>query len=504
MVMLKSNLAIESDVLTDVDSSQHNPPPQVQRPAAASLNHPLHGFSSQTPPGGVPRRPSPSPYHPSPHGSTGAHLPYPRDSYVASGSGTTYTSHATNVSPQSGLAPPPNQQYMPYRPRPPQPSQSTGSSNYQHNGWQDNVQTSQQSYDPPPSSGRRPYPSVSPAYSREDLSMNQPRVQQQKTTEGAPSREHRNQSKPPSNTRSPAPPERHYSEASLGTKPDSSPATAAADSVNPEDSSQMVSAFCDACTNSIRCSQPRVQCTQCYDYDLCIACFRGGRTSKEHKAEHVVSHVLNTRMLSQEDLTPPKDVVNPEYNPSRSKVNWTIVEATQGAENQDQGPKHFRVLHLHGNDSHARFLTSAKPGHYAITVTLELQISPLLGETDREKFRKDGFEWLRIALGTLNDKKAFYSGRYREDAFQSVSLTEESLPHRLLKDYWWDVVRIPLDQQYMQIHSDLVLSVEGDHEFDTDLGFILQWSNMVAFESLDDAVVKVIVAHIRSVTSSLH
>ncbi len=208
-------------------------------------------------------------------------------------------------------------------------------------------------------------------------------------------------------------------------------------------------------------------------------------------------------MLSQEDLTPPKDVVNPEHNPSGSKANWTIVEAAPEAGKQGQGPQTFRVLHLHGNDSHARFLTGAKPGHYAITVTLELQISPSLGETDREKFREDGLGWLRVALGTLNDKKAFYGGRYLEDAFQSVSLTEEELPHKLLKYYWWDVVRIPLDQQYIQIYSDVVLTVEGDHELDTDLGLILQWSNMVAFQTLDDSVVKVIVTHVRSVTSSL-
>ncbi len=204
-------------------------------------------------------------------------------------------------------------------------------------------------------------------------------------------------------------------------------------------------------------------------------------------------------MLTQEDLTPPKDVVNPEHNPSGSKVNWSIVESVPEAGKEDQRSQHFRVLHLHGNDSHARFLTAAKPGHYAITVTLELQISPSLGEADREKFRNDGLGWLRVALGTLIDKKAFYSGRYREDAFQSLTLTEESLPCKLLKHYWWDVVRIPLDQQYLQIYSDAVLTVEGDHELETDLGVILQWSNMVAFESLDDSVVKVIVSHVRSV-----
>ncbi|KAJ9657203.1 hypothetical protein H2201_008254 [Coniosporium apollinis] len=204
-------------------------------------------------------------------------------------------------------------------------------------------------------------------------------------------------------------------------------------------------------------------------------------------------------MICQEDLTPPRDVVNPEYNPSRTKVNWTIQEVPQGDGTQGQiaEVKHFRVLHLHGNDSHARFLTSAKPGHYAITIALDIQSSPALSDTDQQKLHNDGIGWLRVALGTLHDKKAFFTGRYREDTFDSISMTEESLPHKLLKDYWWDVIRIPIGQSVMQIQSDVVLSVEGSYAFGTDLGLIMQWSGVATFQNSHDAVTRLAVIHIR-------
>lgn len=78
-------------------------------------------------------------------------------------------------------------------------------------------------------------------------------------------------------------------------------------------------------------------------------------------------------------------------------------------------------------------------------------------------------------------------------------MTEESLPHKLLKDYWWDVIRIPIGQLVMQMQSYVVLSIEGNYAFGTDLGLIMQWSGVAAFQSSNDAMVKFSVIHIRSV-----
>lgn len=268
-----------------------------------------------------------------------------------------------------------------------------------------------------------------------------------------------------------------------------------------DDDSLEESAQCDGCLNGILCCQPRVQCTECYDYDLCINCFQNGRISKDHKTSHKVSHIVSSQRLHQPDFIPPQDVVNPEHNSEKTKINWSIVtlptnRTTNGGE---QGVQDWRLIHLHGNDSHARFLTSAKPGHFAITVSLEVQISSVLSKADRQTLQEEGAGWLRISLGTLHNKKDFFAGRYREDTFDSLRLTEDSLTHKLLKSYWYDVVRIPVGQPLIQITSDAVLSVEGRQGFCTDLGLILQWSGVSAFESRNEAVVLMYINNIRYV-----
>ena len=299
-----------------------------------------------------------------------------------------------------------------------------------------------------------PYPSVSSAYSREDFS--------------------KQQSENPRGT--------------LGSEKSAPAASGSSDAQN----WRTESATCDVCLNSIQCSQARVQCTQCYDYDLCVACFESGRVSKDHKADHKIRHILKTQMLWQEDLTPPNDLVNPEWNSTKTKRNWSVDSEAEARD--------FRSLHLHGNDSHARFFTSIVPtGHYAITITIGVQLSSQLSEAGKAQLRKDGTGYLRVALGVPNNKKIFFNGRYREEAFDSTALTEDSLIHKLLngKECWYDVVNISVDQLTIQITSDVMLNLESDLQCGSELGLILQWSGIGAFEKLNEAVVKLCVWQIR-------
>lgn len=155
---------------------------------AGSPNYPLHDFASRAPAGGAPRFPNTSPRYSTPHEFSAPHMPpYPDDGYGADMLRTTYASHSTNVPVQTGLTPSANQQYMSYRPRPQRATSSTApsyaqrSADYQWSTMQENEpirQQSSMSHDPPTSVEDRAYPSVSPVYSREDLSMNQPRMDQ--------------------------------------------------------------------------------------------------------------------------------------------------------------------------------------------------------------------------------------------------------------------------------------------------------------------------------------
>ena len=145
-------------------------------------------------------------------------------------------------------------------------------------------------------------------------------------------------------------------------------------------------------------------------------------------------------------------------------------------------------------------MTSGVPtGHYAITITIEVQLSSQLSEAGKAQLRKDGTGYLRVALGVPNNKKMFFNGRYREEAFDSATLTEDSLIHKLLngKEYWWDVVNISVDQLTIQIASDVMLNLESDLQCGSELGLILQWSGVRAFEKLNEAVVKLYVLQIR-------
>jgi hypothetical protein len=130
---------------------------------------------------------------------------------------------------------------------------------------------------------------------------------------------------------------------------------------------------------------------------------------------------------------------------------------------------------------------------------MEVQLSSQLSEAGKAQLRKDGTGHLRVALGVPNNKKMFFNGRYREEAFGSAALTEDSLIHKLLngKEYWSDVVNINVDQLTIQIASDVMLNLESDLQCGSELGLILQWSGVRAFEKLNEAVVRLCVLQIR-------
>lgn len=114
--------------------------------------------------------------------------------------------------------------------------------------------------------------------------------------------------------------------------------------------------------------------------------------------------------------------------------------------------------------------------------------------------QKEGLGWLRVSLGTLHNKKDFFTGRYREDKFETRAFEQDSLAQKLLKVYWYEVVRIPVGQQTIQINSDEILSVEGRQGSTTDLGLILQWSGVRCFESNNEPLVKLAVLSVKYVS----
>jgi len=55
---------------------------------------------------------------------------------------------------------------------------------------------------------------------------------------------------------------------------------------------------------------------------------------------------------------------------------------------------------------------------------------------------------------------------------EGLTKTDNSLVHKLLngKGYWWDVFNISVDQLTIQITSDIILNLESDPQYGSDLG----------------------------------
>lgn len=249
-----------------------------------------------------------------------------------------------------------------------------------------------------------------------------------------------------------------------------------------------VGAMCDACLNNIYCSQNRFQCSECYDYDLCLPCFQSGRVSKSHKSSHAVRHILKTELLKKDDFVPPHDDVNPEKSVDQLKTFITLEPDANrpGCE--------LRWHFLHGTDSHLRYLTATvEPGHYAAHLTILIRLSGSLSQAGRDDLKKEGLGYLRIELGTLRNKKQFFRTRHCEESFQSLVLEEGQMIDKLLNNYWWTVIKLPGDGEPVDIHADCVLPVETPE----DLGLIIQWSGIRAFASSNEATVSINVTDIR-------
>ncbi|KHN95717.1 Zinc finger, ZZ-type [Metarhizium album ARSEF 1941] len=462
----------------------------------------VHSYVAELPvhgPARPPQRDDGNAFRPRPHYTPQAStLPYPDDEYDENARRRVYGFRQIDGTTSYGGNIQPNPQYPPYQPRPsktarvealaPLPpvassatytQQKTSPQSEPRRDVAQRTASSSASSGPP---GRRPYPVASSAHSREDFSMNRAFLPERSKTSSEP---------PISGVKAVPSPDTSTPSGSEGQAADAGQSDTSNDDVTKE-----VVVQCDACGNSVRCSQPHVECSECFDYDLCINCWQLDRISKQHKNNHRVTHILNSHIISPEDLNPPNDAVNPEHTPDGSRRNWSVHTVPKNSNDGSQGTSDWRVTHLHGHDSHARFLASAAPGHFAILVFLCLYISPSVSKDDLQTLQREGLGWLRISFGTLRNKKEFFHARHREDTFDSRSLEHDSLPQKLLKEYWYDVVRIPTAVQTLRIASDAIVSIPGHQATDVDCGLILQWSHVRCFEKSNDALVRIAVQHI--------
>ncbi|KAK3997963.1 hypothetical protein QBC44DRAFT_303083 [Cladorrhinum sp. PSN332] len=245
--------------------------------------------------------------------------------------------------------------------------------------------------------------------------------------------------------------------------------------------------LCDVCMESIRSSDPKVQCTECYDYDLCLACYQKGRVSKSHKTSHKVSHVSYTELVSFDDMIPVSESVNPVTCPAPDgRVNWTVSDIAPNTPwNNTDHTISYRVLHLYENDSHARFLAHCKPGHYGVAMDIDLEFASALGAQARQTLlaRPESAGRLRVTIGKIKNTQQFFGTKFeQEDSFTDETLMPNSLPSRLLEPgFWGGISPIRVDQAKIIFQSGRILDIHGRRGASVAIGIIVQWSQAAFF-----------------------
>ena len=219
--------------------------------------------------------------------------------------------------------------------------------------------------------------------------------------------------------------------------------------------------ICDGCMDEIAISKPRIHCVQCPDYNLCTACYQKDRVSKTHQSNHQVRRVLRTYVVSTSDM---------EFASSCSDPNWTIQED-------------YRFFHLRERNSHARFLATAiEPGHYSISLILCLKISPKLTPALIQQLDGGVLGKLRITVGFPVSRKVFLHGEYPEEGLQERLFAQKTQK---------EIILAASEEGAVKIEMSAVFHVPANDQSRSQIGFVLQWSEMRSFAQSDEAIMQV-------------
>jgi hypothetical protein len=160
-----------------------------------------------------------------------------------------------------------------------------------------------------------------------------------------------------------------------------------------------------------------------------------------------------------EDLNPLNEKVSPEFSPGGLMRNWTV----EGGSRQEK-------RRLHKNNSHTRFLaTGIEPGHYAVTFILSICVSDDLTSAHKQQLRSTGKGQLRAFAGIPKNRKQVCNERYIEN---------EHLKDKLFSQTGSHAMYIAAEDSAESMELSGVLHVESTSSGTTEMGFLLQWSDV--------------------------
>jgi len=224
--------------------------------------------------------------------------------------------------------------------------------------------------------------------------------------------------------------------------------------------------------------EPRIYCTVCDDYNLCAGCYQRDRTSKSHTSTHRVMKVKRTMVFYANDFCHPFEVVTPEVHEETGLPNWTIDETDT------------RWNHLRKFDSHDRYLvTNVRPGHYILQIYLAVNISEKLTVDLRKQLEGKNLGELRVVIGVPKDKSKFLHHVYPKTANLKDSLFERHVQQEL-------VIKPGTSSSTTRINFPETTRLDVD-QAGSQVGVLLQWSNMKGFKSRNDALVQISIPQLR-------
>ncbi|EWC47622.1 hypothetical protein DRE_03242 [Drechslerella stenobrocha 248] len=234
--------------------------------------------------------------------------------------------------------------------------------------------------------------------------------------------------------------------------------------------------ICDGCRSPIYPFESRIHCLDCPDYDICGDCHEKDIVKDAHRRHHKVELIVKARQITQEhsELIIPSDV-HPERSPGRQFVNWTVRNER-------------RIHHLSCHDDHARYLVSSlEPGNYRVSFQVELFLAESFLPEHTKQLAGEALGKLRMAVGFINSKKAFFKDRFAEN---------QNLVGRLFDSGWYDDYDIKPLTTTSIVHLNCILSVDGNMDRD-DVGIMFQWSDFKKFQSSDKALISMSLASVR-------
>lgn len=237
--------------------------------------------------------------------------------------------------------------------------------------------------------------------------------------------------------------------------------------------------YCDVCVQPKSATQARFHCTVCNDYDLCVKCHMEGQVNKSHSTGHKLLSISMRHTIHVGAITPCYDNVTPQFSPPRTQVNWT-----HEGEN--------RWLHLRNSPSHGRYIVRRlSPGAYRMQLVIKFKFSDHVDMDTFRRAKEIGFGEIKIASGSPLNTSIFLNQQRTEDATlpQQLFGADASRTADLMVP---DHVVNPME------HWELVFDLypttvyigmeHGVNPANAILGVLLQWSNVLEFQSSENPV----------------